>query len=772
MKASEDFERRDMSADTIIEELKSLAKSMLESTEAVRQRTRNIEGCKSYDALLNVLESTHSHTNRALDPQVCQTYIDPNGKLLSPEEEKGFLHNAQQPLCYNNLMNKSNANVEAGDGELENTDDVFSMEEGYDDVSAEKDVYCNQLKKKSSNACAAAADFSADSDDNIYDGVKTQVVFKAVDPALYREISSCTWLPEPLRLHHETGEAMEVASEDIEDDVESSEVDDSKGSSKRVFRVPAFPYGGGITEAQVIFLSRTFNDTINNPGVSLSNRPAYITKKNFTDYNYQECAVTEGERRLFKPSSPFEFVVEIERDIVFDAVRAKEQRRCEFRRLAEEGKAPVTMGSFNLRVIMDPLKTGFEEEKTFPIERGTIVADRYQIVEMLGKATFSRAVRCYDLCQPLYEEDDAQDTEGSDSSMKNGNQFNVGANGGRRSNENKKKIVGYAEVCLKIINNSKDFFDQSLDEIRLLTLINKHRDPDKAHVIRLIDSFYYKEHTMLVTELLSDNLYEYSKYNREEEDTFYFTLPRLRRIARQITEALEYVHGLNLIHADLKPENILFVSHRRCIVKVIDFGSSCFLSDHLSSYIQSRSYRAPEVILGCDYDGRIDVWSLGAIMVELVTGEVLFTSETVPEMLARIVYVCGRPLPRRMLWEGRHTAKFINKFGCIYEQGNKDGEDSVEDSSYYYLYTPVHENTTSKVSGKKTSIDVDGATNKNVLSVSEDEMPYRVLRQKLAAHDVTDNDFLSFVEACLTLDHKARPTSKELLSHPFLARHD
>ncbi|RNF06581.1 protein kinase [Trypanosoma conorhini] len=279
---------------------------------------------------------------------------------------------------------------------------------------------------------------------------------------------------------------------------------------------------------------------------------------------------------------------------------------------------------------------------------------------------------------------------------------------------------------------------------------------------------------MLVTELLSDNLYEYSKYNREEEETFYFTIPRLRRIARQIAEALTYVHSLNLIHADLKPENVLFVSHRRCVVKVIDFGSSCFLSDHLSSYIQSRSYRAPEVIFGCDYDGRIDVWSLGAILVELVTGEVLFTSDTVPEMLARIVYVCGRPFPRRMLWEGRHTAKFINKFGCIYEQGNKDGEDAAEDSSYYYLYTPVFQSRESqevneKAMHKKESDTVDLGENEETLL---DGAPYSVLRQKLAAHGVTDASFLSFVEACLTLDHKKRPRSKDLLSHPFLTHSD
>ena len=82
------------------------------------------------------------------------------------------------------------------------------------------------------------------------------------------------------------------------------------------------------------------------------------------------------------------------------------------------------------------------------------------------------------------------------------------------------------------------------------------------------------------------------------------------------------MHRLQLIHCDLKPENILIKSYSRCEVKVIDFGSSCFLRDPHSSYVQSRSYRAPEVILGMSYGAKIDLWSLGAIIAELYTGEV------------------------------------------------------------------------------------------------------------------------------------------------------
>ena len=84
--------------------------------------------------------------------------------------------------------------------------------------------------------------------------------------------------------------------------------------------------------------------------------------------------------------------------------------------------------SFSLKVIFVKNRTGFEESKEFPIRINSIIAGRYQVLEYLGSAAFSRAIQCYDLATGKY-------------------------------------------VCIKIIKNNKDFFDQSLDEIKLLQYV-------------------------------------------------------------------------------------------------------------------------------------------------------------------------------------------------------------------------------------------------------------------------------------------------------------
>ncbi|EPY36266.1 protein kinase [Angomonas deanei] len=340
----------------------------------------------------------------------------------------------------------------------------------------------------------------------------------------------------------------------------------------------------------------------------------------------------------------------------------------------------LPLDTLKLKVIFEKGKTGFEKEKEFPITKDSVVAGRYRIEEFVDSASFSRTACSVDL------------------------------ETGR-------------QVCLKIIHNSKENFDQSLDEVKLLTHVNEAGDPDENSFLQLYDYFYYKEHMFIVTEILADNLYQFSKYNRHHEEELYFTLPRVQSIARQVLTALRLIHSLNIIHCDLKPENILFKSYSKCLVKVIDFGSSCYFTDVLSSYVQSRCYRAPEVILGCRYDDRVDVWSLGAILAELATGKVLFENDTVASMLALVTSVSG-PIPSRMLHEGRNTPYFVTKHGAFYE--------NIEERLVFHF--------PEEVSADAARLGFD------------------------------DAEYLDFVRQCLTMDPLDRPSASELLTHPFITK--
>jgi len=198
----------------------------------------------------------------------------------------------------------------------------------------------------------------------------------------------------------------------------------------------------------------------------------------------------------------------------------------------------------------------------------------------------------------------------------------------------------------------------------------------------------------------------------------------LQKVASQILEALTFIHDLGLIHCDLKPENVLIKSYSRCEVKVIDFGSSCFTSDHLSSYVQSRSYRAPEVILGCPYDQKIDLWSLGCILAELYSGKVLFQNNSVPTLMARLIGIIG-PISKEMLKKGRFVHKYFTSTYVLYEV--KEGTSTVE-----YIYP------------KKSS-----------------------LKKRIKADD---EDFLDLLSQLLKVNPKERPTAEQALQHPWIRK--
>ena len=124
----------------------------------------------------------------------------------------------------------------------------------------------------------------------------------------------------------------------------------------------------------------------------------------------------------------------------------------------------------------------------------------------------------------------------------------------------------------------------------------------------------------LVFELLSYNLYDLLRLTKFRG----VSLNLIRKFGKQIIASLYVLAEARIIHCDLKPENILLRHPKRSAIKVIDFGSSCRDTKTMYTYIQSRYYRAPEVILGVKYTVAIDMWSLGCTLMEMHTGEPLF----------------------------------------------------------------------------------------------------------------------------------------------------
>lgn len=97
-------------------------------------------------------------------------------------------------------------------------------------------------------------------------------------------------------------------------------------------------------------------------------------------------------------------------------------------------------------------------------------------------------------------------------------------------------------------------------------------------------------------------------------------------IAWQVLVALSLLSmpNVNIIHCDLKPENLMLRQQHKTGIKIIDFGNACYSNKKMFKYVQSRYYRAPEVIMELPYSISIDMWSLGCILYELHFGEILF----------------------------------------------------------------------------------------------------------------------------------------------------
>lgn len=138
----------------------------------------------------------------------------------------------------------------------------------------------------------------------------------------------------------------------------------------------------------------------------------------------------------------------------------------------------------------------------------------------------------------------------------------------------------------------------------------------------------------------------------------------IQRFAVQILMALCHCKKYNVIHWDLKPENILLKKKNKSGIKIIDFGSGCFSNKRIYTYIQSRFYRAPEIVLGVPYGVEIDMWSFGCIVCELHTGYPLFPCKNEDELITYMYEYMGSP-PDHVLEISNSAHKFFDENGTF-----------------------------------------------------------------------------------------------------------
>lgn len=120
---------------------------------------------------------------------------------------------------------------------------------------------------------------------------------------------------------------------------------------------------------------------------------------------------------------------------------------------------------------------------------------------------------------------------------------------------------------------------------------------------------------------------------------------RMSYLLYQLLCGVWHLHASGIVHRDLKPSNI--VVKEDCTLKILDFGLARQLDTqfHKTPYVVTRHYRAPEVILGMDYEDQVDVWSVGCIFAEMVTGKALLPGSDYVDQWHKICQILGTPPP-------------------------------------------------------------------------------------------------------------------------------
>ncbi|XP_073724719.1 homeodomain-interacting protein kinase 3a isoform X2 [Misgurnus anguillicaudatus] len=329
----------------------------------------------------------------------------------------------------------------------------------------------------------------------------------------------------------------------------------------------------------------------------------------------------------------------------------------------------------------------------------------YEVLEFLGRGTFGQVVKCWK----------------------------------RGTNE---------IVAVKILKNHPSYARQGQIEVSILARLSGE-NAEEHNLVRAFECFQHRNHTCLVFEMLEQNLYDFLKQNKFSP----LPLKVIRPVLQQVAMALKKLKSLGLIHADLKPENIMLVDPARqpFRVKVIDFGSASHVSKAVcSTYLQSRYYRAPEIILGLPFCEAIDMWSLGCVIAELFLGWPLYPGALEYDQIRYISQTQGLP-GEQLLNVGTKTARFFCK------------ESDSPYAAWRLKTTEEHETETglkSKEARKYIFSCLDDIGHVNLMLNMEgcDQMADKADRR----------EFVDLLKMMLMIDADKRIAPSDALSHPFV----
>ncbi len=356
----------------------------------------------------------------------------------------------------------------------------------------------------------------------------------------------------------------------------------------------------------------------------------------------------------------------------------------------------------------------------------------YRVIEMVGQGSFGQVVKC---------------------------ELIGGSLEGISPDE-----YGCKAVAVKIVKNKPAYYNQALVERRVLQLLK--REEQGRHIVRILDSFEFRNHLCLVFPLLSINLFELLEHNKFRG----LPLAFVQSTVAQLVDALNVLSEVGVVHCDLKPENVLLEDFGSPKIQLIDFGSSCFRGQAIYSYIQSRFYRAPEVIVGLPYGASIDMWSLGCLAVELSVGLPIFPGVSQHNQLKRITETLG-PIPDSMLDCARDSHKYYDSCGnktpdletgvpaqrwklkSSEKWAREKNLEKAEITKRYIQYIALEDIV---LKGHQSGSNKKGASNNT--SRSDADLPAYLTRESL----------LDFCRGLLCLDPEQRWTAWQAMSHPFI----